>query len=269
MNSALQKKLLQYAPEPPAAAWEAISNQLDEGLNGMLLNKFADYEATPPTGLWNKIEENLATVPKQQKTTRIFSLSKYAAAAAILVLALTTYFLLADNQPADSGNIITALPPSKTTTEPSQPVNDAPGTIEDGAADHNSIEVVTAVNAGNDPIQTANYYYNPRDKRKRTSMINNLEMEDISFANAFVPSEAKEKATVITSIPVDKYMVYSDGDGQAMRMSKKLFEFFNCVKEELICQQEKKQLQQKIAAYATTNDFTGVVELLRNLKENQ
>ena len=80
---------------------------------------------------------------------------------------------------------------------------------------------------------------------------------------------AYEKQTVATNIPLEKYMVYSDGDGNAMKLPKKLFDFITCVREEVVCQQQMQQLQQRFALTAMTTDFTGVLDIVKNLKENQ
>ena len=64
-------------------------------------------------------------------------------------------------------------------------------------------------------------------------------------------------------------MVYSDDDGNAMRLSKKLVELISCVKEEVVCAEQVQQMQYKIANYITTNDFSGLMEMLRNMKENK
>ena len=63
--------------------------------------------------------------------------------------------------------------------------------------------------------------------------------------------------------------MYSDGDGNAMRLPKKLFDFISCVKEDVSCKQEMQQWQQQFAAAVLTTDFTGVLEILKTLKENQ
>jgi hypothetical protein len=64
-------------------------------------------------------------------------------------------------------------------------------------------------------------------------------------------------------------MVYSDGDGTAMKLPKKLFDFITCVREDILCKQEMQQLQQRFASTVLTTDFTGVLEVLKTLKENQ
>jgi hypothetical protein len=54
-----------------------------------------------------------------------------------------------------------------------------------------------------------------------------------------------------------------------MKLPKKLFDFITCVKEDITCKQEMQQLQQRFASSVLTTDFTGVIEILKTLKENQ
>jgi hypothetical protein len=98
---------------------------------------------------------------------------------------------------------------------------------------------------------------------------NHVHFASSSTLHSFIPEQAKEKAIIASSYPIDKYMVYSDDQGNAMRLSKKLFELISCVKEEVVCAEQVQQMQYKIANYITTNDFSGLMEMLRNMKENK
>ena len=89
------------------------------------------------------------------------------------------------------------------------------------------------------------------------------------LASHFIPKMAQAKLTVQEDAGAEKYMIYSDGDGKVLKLSKKLFDFFSCAREELACQQQMRQLQQQFASTSLTTDFTTILEMLEKLKENQ
>ena len=64
-------------------------------------------------------------------------------------------------------------------------------------------------------------------------------------------------------------MIYSDDDGNAIRLPKKIFSAFACPTEDLICKRRLQQLREKFAASAMTTDFNGVLQILKSLQENQ
>ncbi|MGZ5286763.1 MAG: hypothetical protein ACXWB9_06245, partial [Flavisolibacter sp.] len=67
----------------------------------------------------------------------------------------------------------------------------------------------------------------------------------------------------------EKYMTYTDDEGYVSRLPKKLYDIFECATRELICRQKISDLQSRVASSAVSSDFTGVLEMLRNLQENQ
>jgi hypothetical protein len=64
-------------------------------------------------------------------------------------------------------------------------------------------------------------------------------------------------------------MIYSDGDGNAVRLPKKIFSAFACPTEDIKCKQRLQQLREKFAESAMTADFTGLLQILKSLQENQ
>jgi hypothetical protein len=63
--------------------------------------------------------------------------------------------------------------------------------------------------------------------------------------------------------------MYSDGDGNVVRLPKKIFNAFACPTEDVMCKQKLQRLKEKFAASAMTADFTGVLQILKSLQENQ
>jgi hypothetical protein len=84
-----------------------------------------------------------------------------------------------------------------------------------------------------------------------------------------VPQYAERTNAIDYSSTDDKYMIYSDGDGNAMRLPKKLYDAFACNTDRITCKQKLKKLQEQVAASAMKTDFTGILDMLNNLQENQ
>ena len=84
-----------------------------------------------------------------------------------------------------------------------------------------------------------------------------------------MPMQAERNEMVGASTTADKYMIYSDGNGNAIRLPKKIFSAFACPTDNFDCKQRLQELREKFAASATTADFNGLLEILKSLQENQ
>ena len=262
MSMTLRNKLLQYAAEPPEKVWDAIAGTLDERAAPRFTEKLLLFEETPPPQVWNNINNQLGA-PQPARVVPFFrrpkKLATYSAAAALLLFAaMTTTWLigkraaptLGANSPATRQN-----PKIKTDLGSSSSRQAAAGSPFIVVADQDKVSDLK-----NAPRERKTV---PRRLRSRTDLSSAL------FARTFLPRKAETRQTVHSAIPLEKYMVYSDGDGNAMKLPKKLFDFIACVKEDSRCKQEMQQLQQQFASAMLTTDFTGVLEVLKTLKENQ
>ena len=264
MNSETLKKILQYAPDPPQRVWEGILNSLDGNIREGLAEKMQNYQTAPPEHTWKKIEQKLgASVIAIKSNKKFFNFRRTAAAAAIIIIAAAS-ILFWNLDEIESSEIATkTVVPEQQKTTPSNP---PAASVEVEKRHLNDTRVSVALASAEQ--KTA--------RSRKESIPNRSRLDDYvkkdqpaitSFS--FIPNRAQEKAIAVSALPVEKYMVYSDDNGNAMRLPKKLFDLINCVKEELICQQKIQQMQYKLASYITTNDFSGLMEMLRNLKENQ
>ena len=262
MNPEIVKKILQYAPEPPAKVWDGISKILDENLPGDLADRLQNFETLPPAGTWNKIEDKLASSPAQNSKTKFFTFSRMASAAAVILIA-TASIIYWYRDPETPGAV--SSDPSVTIHTQNQPAPVIPNSTRD----------TEEVNKDEDLLAIVDQPAKKEDKnmavsRPRPAKQNHVHYAANSYvAHSFIPAQAEQKAVAVSSYPLDKYMVYSDDDGNAMRLSKKLVELISCVKEEVVCAEQVQQMQYKIANYLTTNDFSGLMEMLRNMKENK
>ena len=94
------------------------------------------------------------------------------------------------------------------------------------------------------------------------------EQEPVAMLD-FLPTASIKNDMIAYQASVDNYMIYTDEDGHAMKLPKKLYEAFECATREIACSRKIKDLQQRVASSAVSSDFTGVLEMLRNLQENQ
>jgi len=258
MDNQLQNKLLQYAPEPPEKVWDAICSTLDKEGSIAFVEKLYQYNETPPADVWEKIGNRLQAQSKVAPLVIKYRRVITYAAAAVIILAIISTGLFKTNR---TQSTVMATVPIKT-----------PGLND--KKDSNNINSSTSLNhmtvseKPGEEIDRVRYLALDR-KYTFSKLRPQLKLGSVIFAKPFIPKVAIMKQTVSAGEPVEKYMVYSDGDGHAMKLPKKLFDFIACVKEDIRCQQQMQQLQQKFAETAIVADFTGVLELLKNLKENQ
>jgi hypothetical protein len=84
-----------------------------------------------------------------------------------------------------------------------------------------------------------------------------------------LPHRAERNDVASTSIDADKYMIYNDKEGNAIRLPKKIFSAFTCPTDDMLCKQRLQLLREKFAASAMTADFNGLLQILKGLQENQ
>jgi len=260
MSDQIQNKLLEYAPKPPENVWDAINNALDEGF--CVSRKLYQFEETPPARVWNKINNELL-VSQSGKVVPFFikhrKIVRYSTAAAILLTIVITSTFVIGKRTRPTGPHTS----SNSSSQPATVVN-----LETSKTGINSKNNHTLAAAQENETSTIE---NLREEKK--TLLNKLrpqmKLGFVVLSKKFIPKVAHIKQTVSPDEPVEKYMVYSDGDGNAMKLPKKLFDFIACVKQDIQCQQQMMQLQQKFAATGVMTDFTGVLEMLKNLKENQ
>lgn len=250
MSTPLQNKLLSYTVQPPERVWDSIAASLNNRETA-LATKLQQFEVTPPEKVWNNIEKQLpaATPVRSIKSKNIRA---YAAAAAVLIAVIFTVIYTKESNTAP-----------QRATYVQQPQNQNPVSQTAGAAPYPSSPA---------PAATAENSRNTNYTRKsfeddRGFVAHTLPVQQLAAADAdmsFIPTVATPVQTV--PAPTEKYMVYSDEDGNAMRLSKKIFDFFSCASKRPDCRHQLQQLQQQFATTSTT-DFAGVVELLRKLNE--
>jgi hypothetical protein len=252
MDNNIQNKLLDYEVPPPDGVWDKIAVGLDGHASPLFAERLYDYEQRPGVSVWEKITESiggqLPVIPFYRRYRRPL---KYSGAAVILIiLGIMSSLLISkktvseitkESMPVSIGN---QTSPGKKTWD----TTDEASTIQTASVRQTGLTT---------PFK--------RNVRLRPDQ----EMSSFSLLRSFLPPTAERTAAISYGEPVEKYMVYSDVDGNAVRLPKKLFDAFACPGEDIICKQRIKRLQEKIASAAMNSNFTGILEMLNNLQENQ
>jgi hypothetical protein len=251
MSNQLQKRLLDYEVRPPERVWNNIATNLNEEFSPGVSEKLYQFEAIPPAKAWKNIETRLETTgPGKGKVipfyTRYRRPLKYSGAVAIFIfLAVVTSLLISKK------------------TESELPAQSVESTVKkDSSKFPSPKENKSLPGEQNAPERTVASASIPKVKQanSRTSA---------SLAEEYLPRRAERNEIVNSSLSPDKYMIYSDGDGNAIRLPKKIFSAFACPIDDLVCRQRLQDLREKFAASAMTADFNGLLQILKSLQENQ
>jgi hypothetical protein len=234
MNSNLQQKLQEFSAEPPQGVWDKIADALDA--DGLFAQRLYQYEEPPPVAAWEEIEKSLsvsAPVKNVSFITRFKKPLRYAAVACIIAVALVTITLTVKRTEAGS---IEAGSHAKITVRSTVPSNTAPGQATDS------------------PVPAAS---SQESKPGLAGEPNG------SVASA---ESGAGKTTQAVYSSLNEYVLFNDGDGRTRRVSKKLADLVRCKDSNVACQQRLQRLRRKLAANAMTTDFTGILEMLRQLQ---
>lgn len=257
MSDQLQHILLHYEVPPPEGAWSKIAASLDENISLILSEKLYQYEEEPSPIVWQNISSQLDNSTEQKAKVIPFYVRyrrplKYSGAVAIFVfLAVLTSLLIS----------------KKTESEvPPQGVESTVATKKDTSKFPVESKQENSFAQLNETNKTE-----PSITKQKVSKINDEEYQSSSSSTfeSFLPQQAEKNEVVNSSIPSDKYMMYSDGDGNVVRLPKKIFSAFACPINDVVCKQHLQQLKQKFAQSAMTTDFTGLLQILKSLQENQ
>ena len=101
MSTELQRRLYAMEVEPPAEVWKKLSLALDEiNADNRIAGKMENAEVDPHPSVWKRISNALygeVTVPAATRRTPVISLKKLVAAAIVIGLIATSYFVFFNN----------------------------------------------------------------------------------------------------------------------------------------------------------------------------
>ncbi|MDB5208956.1 MAG: hypothetical protein JWR72_4031 [Flavisolibacter sp.] len=264
MDNSLQNKLTRFEEIPPTGIWDRIAEALDN--EGNFANRLYNYTQDPPLTVWNSIEKSLdADATHSTKvipfTTRFKTPIRYVAAASIVgIIAISTTLLM---KRTEAGAL-------QTGSETTVPVKESPDTKKEGSVVSNENNVQAAVSPRSRDFspesQSIQESQTVTTRRKFSSFVvpQNI-AHSFAVLGRFIPKTAAS-TQVSDFAAANNYMVYCDGDGNAMKLPKKLFSLVSCQDGDGSCKERIYQLQQKLSSPAITADFTGVLEILHQLQ---
>jgi len=256
MNSDLQNKLYHFEADPPPEVWNRIDDALDAEQS--FPQRLFQYEEDPAPQVWDAIAATLdepSPAIKVVPITRYKKPVRYVAVAASIIAAVLLITRFSDNK-TGAGAAIGGIETAATTNQASiLPTEKSPVVVEP----NNQQETIINSSKENEHPTAA------QPKRTLASIRPQLSLAAFRISQSFLPGTANKEALFDFSA-LDSYMVYSDDDGNAMKLPKKLFSLVNCQDGDETCKERVHQLQQKLAANATTTDFAGILEILRQLQ---
>ncbi len=256
MNNDFQNKLFQFETPPPTGVWERIADAL-ESSDGYA-HRLAMFEAEPPATAWRTIDSTLNEAATPAKVVpfliRYKNPLRYVAAASLIAFVLVTVTLTMRRTAAGS------LADNKKIPAPSQSVQQKAKTSTNPGSDESvSLAAVLAPNEVKEKgimasVKRTLAYIRPQNILPR-----------LALSKRFIPHRATEESVADFSAQ-DAFMVYSDDNGNAMRLPKKLFALVNCGDGDGSCQERIQNLRQKLSANVASSDFTGMLDLVRELQ---
>ncbi|GAA4731479.1 hypothetical protein [Flavisolibacter ginsenosidimutans] len=258
MNSNLQKKLFHFEAPPPKKTWEKIAEALNEEMS--FAQRLYRYEETPPFASWKVIESSLQEPQTTAKVvpfiTRYKAPLRYIAAASMIAVTLVIVNLSIRHTAA--GSLASTSKREHPLQQALQKKNDqkfsdTPETTGPLTA------VAPRINAGNHKGD----FIAP--KRTLAYIQPQTIFPVLSLRKTFIPKQVKEK-TFFDQSSADDFMVYSDGDGDVMKLSKKLFSLVCCKDGDGSCKTRLQRLRQTLSASVASADFVGMIDMLRQLQ---
>lgn len=254
MSNELQNKFLHYEVQPPEGVWDKIAASLDDTIPLSISKKLYQFEANPPASSWQNIAAELNnTIKEKAKVVPFFTryrrpLKYSGAVAAFIFLAVITSLFISKKTESE-------IPVDRIVNNHVSARKDS---TKNNSKENNSVSQIIERNNSEQVVvksKTSKAQFN--DNEHSTSLNEN-------------PSEETEQVHAIAaSYNSDKYMIYTDGNGNDVRLPKKIFSAFACPANNADCKERLQKLREKFAESAMTTDFTGLLQILKSLQENQ
>ena len=259
MSNDLQHKLFHFESDPPKEVWSRIVESLDAEAEQTFPHRLFTYEEQPPAGSWEKIEAEISEPAiKVVPITKFSKPLRYVAAAASIIAIVFLAINLANKNTA-TGSVIGGTETVTTTNQSSIIPLNKPNTVV--VPDEEQKQAPSVVVPEGTTARTKEVI----NRRTPASIRPQNHLSAFAFSQGFIPETASKESHLDFS-GMEKYMVYSDGDGNAFRVPKKFLHLVYCEDGDDRCKERIRQLQKKMATAAATTDFGGVLEILRQLQ---
>ena len=257
MNSNLQKRLFHFEAPPPKRTWEKIAETLHQ--QPSFAQRLYNYEDAPPAAAWSVVESSLNGKAAPAKVvpflTRYKTPLRYIAAASLIAVSLVIVNLSVRHTAAGS------------LASESKREHPVPQVLEKKSNQNpfhtNEAAPIAATSprasAENSPVNFASA------KRTLAYVRPQSIFPVLSLRKSFFPTHVKAK-TLFDQPLSDDFMVYSDGDGNVMKLPKKLFSLVCCKDGDGSCKLRLQRLRQTLNNSVASTDFVGMIDLLRQLQ---
>ena len=261
MDQLYPKKLYSYQQEPPPETWENIHEALDSGIANEFSHKLNVYALLPPEAVWDKVAAQLKPVnvstPIIPIRRRYQKKTWLASAAAVFIMAILTNVVL--DKRNDPEQFHSQVLKKTTSPEVRQNTNSLAGKDKSAGASTENLPLYKKNKEELKPSARLFHF-----KAMPLQAASNLSLAGFGF-----PNLAIRTSQMTSEVPDEKYMIYIDSEGNAFKLPKKLYNNLVCPTNEPGCKEHLKQLQEKLAISATNSDFTGLLDMISNMKENQ
>lgn len=257
MQTGWKDRMEQWAPEPPAAVWERLSEQLEE--KPLYAEKLFEFSAVPPASAWNaiqnKIEPEVVTTP----VIRMLPRNKWVQYGSVAASLLFAIFLFRQYSQQDAVSAGTKAAPPIEQSIVTLPGSNNPAPI---IPNNNLGRAASRPNQQNPVVQT----FYPLVPDAGSDPIPYAQPARIATArlNEIVPANYQ-----VEDGELERYIVLPVSEDAAVRLPKKLYDLFNCGDVPLPagCSELVLQLRQRVAnpSLVTTADFAGVVEMVQRV----
>ena len=256
MNSDIQNRLLKFEEEPSPKVWNKIIDALDA--EEQFPKRLYQFEEQPKPHVWQKITSALT----EEQSARVLPLRsnklwKYAAAAVIIILAGLSSVLLINK---------------KTATETSAIINQSKqqkNIVSSPQHDEVAIQqpYVTNITVAENKISFHKNFIATKEN------IGAIPTKNISIDNLTpecLIAEVKDRIKHLDLNTADHFMVYCcDKNGNPVRVPKKVYDAMACAEVDASCKQNIQCLQEKVSAASFSTDFMGVLQIIKQVQENQ
>jgi hypothetical protein len=252
MSEQLQHRLFNYNAPPPEEVWEKISNALHGEDLSHFSERLLNYQTFPPKFIWDNItntldKEETSVIPF---TKRFAKPIRYSAVAASLLFVALMINLLFTNKSV-SGEVTVA------------PIINEKGSLQ--GTSKNGAKTTVSLNAGTENTPTTRFVYANR--------INDVPVRIPPLHSNYKKSNPRLKQviannyTTVNSDFLDRYTIFSKTTGEALKISKKLFNLFLCSEKNEFCKLNIEMVQGQLASPSVlaSADFSGVMDLLQSM----
>ena len=254
MSSSIHDKLFRYEVQPPNRVWDEISAAMDSPIH-TIGERLHDFEAVPDKKAWGRIEQLLQPTKSGQRIPfykRYSRPLRYSGVAAAIIFAAITLSLLVSKKTESE------VPAPAITSNGSAGIDN--NKQQNDQNDDGSRTTVAAITGKESKFSF---------KRNLFRAASSISINPPPLSEKFLATAAERHAVIAEHLSDDKYMVYSDGNGHAFRLPKKIFDAIACPLDNNSCKQRIKNLQEIMAGAAVTSDFGGILQILEHLQENQ